>query len=70
MKIKMYKGPWYQDSCKIRNNPKGLRGPWYRERNDYIRFEWDHGYIDMRMSHYEKLSKKKRDLIMSAETRR
>lgn len=33
-------------------------------REDYIHIQWDTGYIDMRMSSWEKLSKKKKDLIL------
>lgn len=34
-----------------------------KSRNDYIRFEWDTGYVDMKKYYWDKLSKKKRDLI-------
>lgn len=32
-------------------------------RDDYIRFEWDTGYVDMKKYYWDKLSKKKRDII-------
>lgn len=32
----------------------------------YIRFDWEGGYIKMKKSRYERLSKRKKDLIWDA----
>lgn len=52
--IKEYKGDIY------------YAGRYKTPREDYIRFEWSTGYLDMKKYHWEKLSKKKKALILSA----
>lgn len=55
LKITEYEGPWY-------TTPKDkVVGD-----NRWIRFEWSTGYLDMKKYHWEKLSKKKKALILSA----
>ena len=55
LKITEYEGPWY-------TTPKDkVVGD-----NRWIRFEWSTGYLDMKKYHWEKLSKKKKSLILSA----
>lgn len=43
-------------------------GPAYmvgrRYRDDYIRFEWDNGFLDIRKAIWDKLSQKKKNFIL------
>lgn len=53
--IKEYKGDIY------------YAGKYKTPREDYIRFEWSKGYLEMRKDCWDKLSKKKRAMILSAK---
>lgn len=55
--ITVFKGPIYD---AYEGNRKKLH-----IRSDYIRCEWDTGHLEMKMSSWEKLSKKKKNKIFS-----
>lgn len=52
LRVSYYDGPAYYTSKK--GSP----------RRDYIRVDWDNGHIDMQLAKWEKLSMKKKNLIL------
>lgn len=54
LNITVYEGPNYYTPDKILGD------------NRWIRFEWSTGYLNMKLYYWDKLSKKKKDLILSA----
>lgn len=55
-------------SVKIYEGPEYWVGKEYH--TDYIRIEWDDGYVDMKKYHWDKLTQKQRDTILKLDKKK